>query len=107
MSIKGITPNWTWMWRSNFSTRIWFSGRRVAERFLREARLAARLNHASIVRVFDCGEKDGHYYIVMEFVDGQSIETLLQQTGALPVERALQIAESLRRRSGKRSIRSE
>ncbi len=67
----------------------------TAERFLREARLAARLNQASIVRVFDCGETSGHYYIVMEYVDGQSVEAQMQQDGPLRVEQALKITESL------------
>ncbi len=71
-----------------------------AERFLREARLAARLNHPSIVRVFDCGEASGHYYIVMEFVDGQSVETRIRESGPLPVEEALQVAESVARALG-------
>ncbi len=67
----------------------------TAERFLREARLAARLNHPSIVRVFDCGEVSGYYYIVMEYVDGQSLETLIRECGPLSVPRAMEIAESL------------
>jgi eukaryotic-like serine/threonine-protein kinase len=67
----------------------------VAERFLREARLAARLNHPSIVRVFDCGEAAGHYYIVMEYVDGQSLESYVRQRGPLPISRALDITETL------------
>ncbi|MHB0958037.1 MAG: bifunctional nicotinamidase/pyrazinamidase [Pirellulaceae bacterium] len=66
-----------------------------AERFLREARLAARLNHPSIVRVFDCGVTAGHYYIVMEFVDGQSLEAQVRESGPLPVFRAMQVTESL------------
>ena len=66
-----------------------------AERFLREARLAARLNHPSIVRVFDCGEAAGHFFIVMEFVDGRSLEVQVRESGPLPVARALQVAESL------------
>jgi eukaryotic-like serine/threonine-protein kinase len=66
-----------------------------AERFLREARLAARLNHPSIVRVFDCGESAGHYYIVMEYVDGQSVETLIGRDRTLSVALALRITESI------------
>jgi nicotinamidase/pyrazinamidase len=66
-----------------------------AERFLREARLAARLQSAAIVRVFDCGEVEGHYYIVMEYVDGQTLAAHLKERGTLPVSRALQIAEAV------------
>lgn len=66
-----------------------------AERFLREARLAARLNHPGIVRVFDCGVADGHYYLVMEFVDGQSLADHIAERRLLPVARSLQIAEAV------------
>ncbi|APW61821.1 Serine/threonine-protein kinase PK-1 [Paludisphaera borealis] len=71
-----------------------------AERFLREARLAARLNHPGIVRVFDCGEKDGHLFIVMEFIDGQSLEDHIHERQAVGVDRSLQIAEEVARALG-------
>ncbi len=64
------------------------------ERFLREARPAARAESSRIVRVFDCGESEGYYYIVMEFVDGQSLADHIQERRAVPVARALQIAEA-------------
>jgi len=67
----------------------------IAERFLREARLAARLQSPGIVRVFDCGEAEGKFYIVMEFVDGQTLEAHLAERHTLPVARALQIAEAV------------
>src|SRR3954469_15472826 len=70
------------------------------ERFLREARLAARLNHPGIVRVFDCGKTEGYYYIVMEFVDGQSLADHIVERKAVPVARALQIAEAVARALG-------
>ena len=44
-----------------------------AERFLREARALAKLNHPNIVTVFDFGESHGHYYLLMEFVDGVNL----------------------------------
>ena len=44
-----------------------------AERFRREAQMVARLNHPSIVRVLDFGDKDGTPYMVMELVDGYRI----------------------------------
>ncbi|MBN1852380.1 MAG: serine/threonine protein kinase, partial [Pirellulales bacterium] len=65
----------------------------IADRFLREARLAARLNSPGIVRVYDCGKADGNVYIIMEFVDGQTLEAHLRERYTVPVGRALQIAE--------------
>jgi serine/threonine protein kinase len=67
----------------------------VADRFLREARLAARLHSPGVVRVFDCGEADGKFYIVMEFVDGQTLEAHLRERHTVPVGRAVQIAEAV------------
>ena len=67
----------------------------IAERFLREARLAARLNHPSLVRVFDCGAVAGHYYIVMEYVDGQSVDELIRAKGPLTVAQTLHVAEAV------------
>ncbi len=48
-----------------------------SERFLRESRNAAQLDHPGIVRVFDSGRQDGVPYIVCEFVDGQPLSSLL------------------------------
>src|SRR5208282_2911582 len=50
---------------------------------------------AGIVRVFDCGEVQGHYYIVMEFVEGQTLAAHLKERGTVPVGRAVQIAEAV------------
>ena len=68
-----------------------------AQRFLREAQLAARLDSPAIVRVYDCGEADGHFYIVMDYVNGQSLKAHLSERGTVPVGRALQITEAVAR----------
>jgi hypothetical protein len=47
------------------------------ERFTREARALARLNHPHIVTIFDFGEADGLYYFTMEYVDGKNVRELL------------------------------
>ena len=49
------------------------------ERFLREARVAARLSHPNIVSVFDAGEDDGRPYIVMEYVEGSTLADELER----------------------------
>jgi tRNA A-37 threonylcarbamoyl transferase component Bud32 len=61
-----------------------------AERFTREARSLARLNHANIVTIYDFGESDGLYYFTMEFVDGKTVRELLH-AGALAASQALQV----------------
>jgi serine/threonine protein kinase len=65
-------------------------GSGFTERFLREARSLARLNHPNIVTVFDFGEVNGLFYFTMEYVDGHSVRQLIE-SGALDPERALKI----------------
>jgi eukaryotic-like serine/threonine-protein kinase len=55
----------------------------LRERFVREGRLAARLGHPNIVRVYDVGEADGRPYIAMEHVDGETLADLLTRRGKL------------------------
>ena len=64
------------------------------ERFRREARAAANLTHPNIVSVYDWGQGDRTYYIVMEYVDGPTLSSLLRQ-GPLAPERAAAIAASV------------
>ena len=67
---------------------------RFAERFAREAQALARLNHPNIVTVYDFGETNGLYYLLMEFVSGMSLRQLLQ-TRKLAPEEALTIVPSI------------
>jgi serine/threonine-protein kinase len=56
----------------------------LRRRFVREARLAARLAHPNVVRVFDVGEDDGRPFIAMEYVEGETLAELVARRGALP-----------------------
>jgi eukaryotic-like serine/threonine-protein kinase len=69
--------------------------------FLDEARLGARLNHANIVTVFDIGAADNTYFIVMEFIDGGNLKSIMEalrkQGRTFPAKEAIYIAmETLR-----------
>jgi predicted Ser/Thr protein kinase len=57
-----------------------------AERFTREARALARLNHPNIVAVYDFGRRDGLYYLLMEYVDGVNLRQLLRAGRLAPPE---------------------
>lgn len=61
------------------------------ERFLREARMAAQLSHPNIVAVFDVGEDAGIPYIVMEYVEGQTLGDLMERKGPLDPDRAVDL----------------
>jgi serine/threonine-protein kinase len=65
------------------------------ERFQREARAAANLDHANIVTVYDVGKDGDRHYIVMEYVDGQDLKTLIRQKGRLGVGEAVEIASQV------------
>jgi serine/threonine protein kinase len=59
------------------------SDEKSRQRFLREARTAAKLDHPNIVRVLDVNEENGTPYIVMEYVDGTDLSELMKRHGAL------------------------
>jgi len=61
-------------------------------RFRREAQAAANLNHPSIVSVYDWGEHDGTYFIVMEYVEGRTLADIIAAEGPLSPRRASDIA---------------
>jgi serine/threonine-protein kinase len=61
------------------------------ERFLREIKLAARLQHPHILTVHDSGESGGQLWFTMPFVEGESLRDRLRREGQLPVEDALRI----------------
>ncbi len=69
------------------------------ERFLRESRLAARLDHPSVVPVYDAREEDGELIVAMRLVEGGDLRQLIRRQGPLPPARAIgllrQIAEAL------------
>ena len=66
------------------------------DRFRREARAAATLNHPNIVTVFDWGAVDGVYYMVMEYVHGRSVREILNARGALePAQAAAVLDQTL------------
>src|SRR5262245_39490318 len=65
------------------------------ERFRREARAAAGLNHPHIVGVYDWGEEDGPSYIVMEYVPGETLREILQEYGRLGAVDAARITADI------------
>jgi DNA-binding beta-propeller fold protein YncE len=64
---------------------------RFRVRFLRESRLAASLDHPSVVPIYEAGERDGDLYLAMRYVEGSDLKTLLEREGRLSPERALGI----------------
>jgi predicted Ser/Thr protein kinase len=65
------------------------------QRFLNEVRMALKVTHPNVTRVYDIGEVDGHHYISMEYVDGEDLSSLLRRIGRLPKTKAVQVARQL------------
>jgi serine/threonine protein kinase len=70
------------------------------ERFKREARSVAQLQHPNIVTVIDRGEQDGRQYIVFEYVEGENLKEFVVRKGRLQVREALEIAIEVARALG-------
>src|ERR1700724_3405944 len=64
-------------------------------RFRNEVRVARQVSHPNVCRVYDVGEIDGHFFLSMEYVDGEDLASLLRRIGRLPVDKALEIARRL------------
>jgi serine/threonine protein kinase/photosystem II stability/assembly factor-like uncharacterized protein len=82
VAIKVLAPHL--VWETEF-----------VQRFLREARAAARLKHASIVTIHDVGQAEGCYYFVMEHLEGSTLTEIIRQRGPLPPDEALSILRPL------------
>src|SRR5213594_3863593 len=65
------------------------------ERFRREAKNAAGLNHPNIVSIYDRGEAEGTYYIAMEYLDGRSLKELIVARGPAPIKIAIEHARQI------------
>jgi serine/threonine-protein kinase len=64
-------------------------------RFHNEVRIARKVSHPNVCRVYDLGEVDGHMFLSMEYVDGEDLGSLLRRIGRLPTDKALEIARKL------------
>jgi len=65
------------------------------ERFRREARAAAGLNHHNIVSVYDFGEDEGSYFIVMEYVEGTTLRDIIRAEGPQELSRIVEIGSEV------------
>ena len=72
---------------------VWEEG--FVERFLREARAAARIKHPHIVTVYDVGQEQDQFYFVMEYLEGRTLAEHIRRRGALPPDEALSILHPL------------
>lgn len=68
---------------------------KFVRRFQREALSASSLAHPNIVEMYDVGEDDGTYFIVMEYVDGKTLKQLLKKRGTLTLSEAIDIMSQL------------
>jgi serine/threonine protein kinase len=68
---------------------------RAINRFHREARVGAQLQHENLVRIYDQGEANGHHFLVMEFIEGKTVGALIQARGALPPPIAARLARQI------------
>jgi serine/threonine protein kinase len=67
----------------------------LLERFRNEVRIARRVSHPNVCRVYDVGEVDGQTFFTMEYIDGEDLASLLRRIGRLPQDKAVEIARQL------------
>jgi hypothetical protein len=82
VAVKVLAPHLVWEKES-------------VERFVREARSAAKLKHPGIVTIYDVGQEGGWYYFVMEYLEGEMLTEAIEQRGPLPPDEAVRILRPL------------
>ena len=75
----------------------------LRERFFREARAVARLDHPNIVTVYDLGEEDGVPYLAMQFLEGRDLEHRMRSPEGMSLARKVEIGHRRRGRSRARA----
>lgn len=65
------------------------------DRFRSEVRLARQVSHPNVCRVYDIGQIDGHWFLTMEYVDGEDLSLLLRRIGRFSRDRAIEVARQL------------
>jgi len=65
--------------------------KKVEQRFIREAKSAASINHPNIAQIYEANFETDHWYIAMEFIDGKPLDEILTKDGPMKAERALDI----------------
>src|SRR6185436_18955274 len=63
--------------------------------FRQEVRIARKVSHPNVCRVYDISEAEGHHFLSMEYVDGEDLTTLLRRIGRLPADKALEVARKV------------
>jgi eukaryotic-like serine/threonine-protein kinase len=71
------------------------SNPRAIARFQREARVGAQLQHENLVRIYDFGESNGRFFLVMEYIEGKTIGTLISEHGRLPPATAVRLVRQV------------
>ena len=71
------------------------SNPRAIARFQREARVGAQLQHENLVRIYDFGESNGRYYLVMEYIEGKTIGSLISEQGPMPPATAARLVRQI------------
>src|SRR5262245_10801337 len=74
---------------------LFSTGAEARQRILNEVRLARRITHPAVCRVFDVGEAEGRVFFSMELVHGEDLATVLKRAGRLPSEKVIEIAHQL------------
>ncbi len=80
------------MWRSKILAPERMNNSRAVERFKREARVGAQLQHENLVRLYDFGQANGRYYLVMEYIEGKTIGALITAQGPMPAPTSARLA---------------
>lgn len=71
--------------------RKWLDDEEFRKRFLLEARLMGKLSHSNLINVYDVGKQDWKYYFSMEYIEGVSVEEMLDHRGPMETTRAIDV----------------